>query len=304
MGIGTLHHSYMLTCRCKQECVDFVALVGPEYTVEEKNNLTSLGIKVITVPLLSQPNCTERRRWTGALTKFHIFNLTEYDHVIYIDPDVIILRPLSSLFQVPPWQVCSESRKDKCAPLHTGVMVIRPRRDIFHALLRDMALLPCANQCADQGLLHDILVKNEDTLKCTPSIGQLVGPWTFQLKVRFHDDVIPGFNSSVPDNASAALERVLKVYRRRHPMLHFVNAKPWDHDRKYVGAETLWWMAAAGAMHPSSEEAAGNGWLSRSLQTAWARWSLATLQKREVRRAMSSVSWAAFASPRFRDCNF
>lgn len=71
-----------------------------------------------------------------ALTKLHLFRLSPLFHtLIYLDADVLPLRPLDHLFESTAPHVlsaCSDTGWPDC--FNSGVMVIRPRESDFEGM--------------------------------------------------------------------------------------------------------------------------------------------------------------------------
>ncbi|KAG1754855.1 glycosyltransferase family 8 protein [Suillus paluster] len=87
------------------------------------------------------------------LTKLHVFRLTQYSKVIFLDADVLPLRPLSQLFQL--------DHEFSAVPdvgwpdiFNSGVMVLSPGEDKFKEL-QDLLKTNGSWDGGDQGLLNE-----------------------------------------------------------------------------------------------------------------------------------------------------
>jgi len=81
--------------------IPFIIIVPPHVSALKRGILSSEGATVIEFPLLNPTNWTARPdepRWIDQFTKLHLFNLTEYDRVLYLDTDMLLTRPLDSIF--------------------------------------------------------------------------------------------------------------------------------------------------------------------------------------------------------------
>jgi alpha-N-acetylglucosamine transferase len=96
---------------------------------------------------------TGRRDLAHSLTKLHLFRLTQYSKVIFLDADTLVLRPLSHLFDLP---VDFAAAPDQGWPdaFNSGVMVATPSIETFDALTAMMKQRGSWDG-GDQGLLND-----------------------------------------------------------------------------------------------------------------------------------------------------
>ncbi len=70
----------------------------------------------------------------NALTKLHIFRLGAlYDRIVYLDADVLPLRPLAQLFRLPNrFSACPDTGWPDC--FNSGVMVLQPDERDFEGM--------------------------------------------------------------------------------------------------------------------------------------------------------------------------
>lgn len=100
-----------------------------------------------------------------ALTKLHVFRLTRYSKVIFLDADVLPLRPLSHLFHL--------DHEFSAVPdvgwpdiFNSGVMVLSPGENKFEEL-RELLNTKGTWDGADQGLLNEWRGNNWNRLSFT-----------------------------------------------------------------------------------------------------------------------------------------
>ena len=72
------------------------------------------------------------------LPQLHIWGLTEYESIVYLDADTIVTRPLDELFLCDG--VCGVMRASE--RLNTGVLVVQPNATLFQQLLDAMPTTP------------------------------------------------------------------------------------------------------------------------------------------------------------------
>lgn len=79
-----------------------------------------------------------------------MWQLTEYDKVIFIDADLIVLQNMDEFFVYPQ---LSASRNDKYL-FNSGIMVLEPSNCVFEQLMRKSFVLGSYNG-GDQGFLNE-----------------------------------------------------------------------------------------------------------------------------------------------------
>ncbi|KAK0481673.1 glycogenin [Armillaria novae-zelandiae] len=128
----------------------FNVVVGVEVIAQEDDK----GLKLLGRPDLNT-----------VLTKLHVFRLTQYSKIIFLDADVLPIRPLSHLFSLPHE---FSAVPDVGWPdiFNSGVMVLSPGEDKFDEL---NALLKSKGSWdgGDQGLLNEWRGGNWDRLSFT-----------------------------------------------------------------------------------------------------------------------------------------
>ncbi|KAK7058372.1 glycogenin glucosyltransferase [Paramarasmius palmivorus] len=124
-----------------------------------------IGVEIITqeddknLRLLGRPDLST------VLTKLHVFRLTQYSKIIFLDADVLPIRPLSHLFTLP--------HEFSAAPdvgwpdiFNSGVMVLSPGEDKFREL-QDLLKSRGSWDGGDQGLLNEWRGQNWNRISFT-----------------------------------------------------------------------------------------------------------------------------------------
>lgn len=94
-----------------------------------------------------------RKDLAASLTKLHLFRLTQYDKIIFLDADTLVCRPLSQLFDLPqPFAAAPDSGWPDA--FNSGVMVATPNERTFKDLIKMMDERGSWDG-GDQGLLND-----------------------------------------------------------------------------------------------------------------------------------------------------
>ena len=85
----------------------------------------------------------------GAYSKLHLWNMTEYDRVIYLDSDTVVLHNITQLFHCGSF--CAAFRHSDL--FNSGVMVIQPSVVVFKDMIKEVPKLN-SYDVGDQGFFN------------------------------------------------------------------------------------------------------------------------------------------------------
>eukprot|EP01117_Protostelium_nocturnum_P011633 TRINITY_DN4227_c0_g1_i1.p1 TRINITY_DN4227_c0_g1~~TRINITY_DN4227_c0_g1_i1.p1 ORF type:complete len:557 (+),score=165.54 TRINITY_DN4227_c0_g1_i1:192-1862(+) len=169
---------------------DIVTLVDSNVPEELRNSLIMDGTRVMDIPKPIQNRYQDERifqsRFGPVMSKLNMFNMTEYEKIVYLDADTMVLENSDILFQ------CG----DFCAVFinpcifNSGVMVIKPSDKLFSEMISKLPYLPSYDG-ADQGFLNSYF---SDLLSAPlwkpPKEGEVSKPITgnYRLPTNFHVD--------------------------------------------------------------------------------------------------------------------
>ena len=76
--------------------------------------------------------------WRDCWTKFRIFDLTQFDKIVFLDADIMILKNLDHLFDYPHMTSCLDGEYFNLWPgwdhFNTGCVVIEPSHELFESI--------------------------------------------------------------------------------------------------------------------------------------------------------------------------
>ncbi|KAF8445579.1 nucleotide-diphospho-sugar transferase [Boletus edulis BED1] len=151
---------YETVCLVTPETVDVTAI-----RLLRKAFNVVIGVEVIVTPDAESLTLLGRPDLDTALTKLHVFRLTQYSKVVFLDADVLPLRPLTHLFHL--------EHELSAAPdvgwpdiFNSGVMVLSPGEDKFKEL-QELLHTKGTWDGADQGLLNEWRGSNWNRLSFT-----------------------------------------------------------------------------------------------------------------------------------------
>ena len=122
------------------------AIVTGDVSAQSKDVLRSQGIGVIdvespSVPIgLSKPG--DHPHWGNTFAKLLLFSLENFDKLIYVDSDMLILDNIDELFLEPHMSAVQAGRSvpgnELWTGLNSGLMVLRPERGLSEALVNSI----------------------------------------------------------------------------------------------------------------------------------------------------------------------
>lgn len=184
---------------------------------DSRKRLADLGIQLLDVEMIDSVNAGKGdnkqrlKDFTYTYTKLHIFGFTQYDKIIFLDSDLIVIKSIDHLFD----EVEDDFAACACTPywedvFNSGVMVIKPDKSTFRDLMIKKNILPTYDG-SDQGFLNSYF-KDWKKLDIKYNAGKRI-------------------YSETPDQWA----------KIDHHVIHFVGDKPWlGGEEGYEGLEAIW----------------------------------------------------------------
>ncbi|RWW52272.1 hypothetical protein BHE74_00041329 [Ensete ventricosum] len=130
---------------------DLVILVDETVSDHHRGGLEAAGWKVKTITRIRNPKAERDAYNEWNYSKFRLWQLTEYDKIIFIDADLLILRNIDFLFTMPEITATGNN----VTFFNSGVMVIEPCNCTFQLLMDHINEIESYNG-GDQGYLNEI----------------------------------------------------------------------------------------------------------------------------------------------------
>ncbi|KAM7276405.1 hypothetical protein ACFE04_018271 [Oxalis oulophora] len=130
---------------------DLVILVDETISLYHKSGLEAAGWKVRTIRRIRNPKAEKDAYNEWNYSKFRLWQLTDYDKIIFIDADLLILRNIDFLFSMPEISTTGNNG----TLFNSGVMVIEPSNCTFKLLMDHINEIESYNG-GDQGYLNEI----------------------------------------------------------------------------------------------------------------------------------------------------
>ncbi|XP_009420264.2 putative UDP-glucuronate:xylan alpha-glucuronosyltransferase 3 [Musa acuminata AAA Group] len=130
---------------------DLVILVDEAVSEQDRNGLEAAGWKVRVIERIRNPKAKRDAYNEWNYSKFRLWQLTDYDKVIFIDADLLVLRNIDFLFAMPEISAIGNNG----SLFNSGVMVIEPSNCTFQLLMDHIDDITSYNG-GDQGYLNEI----------------------------------------------------------------------------------------------------------------------------------------------------
>ncbi|KAE9600038.1 putative glucuronosyltransferase [Lupinus albus] len=148
-GAITLAQSLLQT-RTKR---DLILLIDTSISISKRRALATAGWKIRFISRIRNPNAKNGTYNEYNYTKFRLWQLTDYNKIIFIDADIIVLRNLDILFHFPQMSAVGNDQ----SIFNSGLMVIEPSNCTFQVLM-DLRNDVVSYNGGDQGFLNQIFV--------------------------------------------------------------------------------------------------------------------------------------------------
>lgn len=126
---------------------NFVVVTNEDIKQETKDRLEEKGYTVISKPKVNVPQSIKNKNkilpyWNNTFDKFNIFDLEEYDKIVYLDSDIYVRDNIDELFDKPNMSAVVAGKSfpgnESWEELNSGVMVIEPKKEIREELIKKM----------------------------------------------------------------------------------------------------------------------------------------------------------------------
>nr|XP_043607758.1 UDP-glucuronate:xylan alpha-glucuronosyltransferase 1-like [Erigeron canadensis] len=262
---------------------DLVILVDETISDYHRSGLELAGWKIRTIQRIRNPKAEKDAYNEWNYSKFRLWQLTDYEKIIFIDADLLILKNIDFLFGMPEISATGNNG----TLFNSGVMVIEPSNCTFNLLMDHINEITSYNG-GDQGYLNEIFTWWHRIPK---SINFLKNFW-------IGDD-------------DETIEKKTRLFGANPPelyVLHYLGMKPWlcfrDYDcnwnsdifREFASdvAHDRWWK-----LHDAMPSQLHQFCLLESRQKAQLEWD-----RREAKKgAFKDEHWKIkIRDPRLKTC--
>jgi lipopolysaccharide biosynthesis glycosyltransferase len=128
------------------------AILITDKVSERDARLLSVFAQVIRVDPIAAPKAVDNPRYAGVFTKLRAWELVMYKKVVFVDTDVVVVRNMDDLFDLPEWSVPVDASEKRYS---TGMMVLQPNLRTFGAMMVDLAETDLDMELPDLLFLQD-----------------------------------------------------------------------------------------------------------------------------------------------------
>ncbi|KAJ9186732.1 hypothetical protein P3X46_002275 [Hevea brasiliensis] len=186
---------------------DLILLLDKSISQPKREALAAAGWKIRLIKRIRNPRAEKHSYNEYNYSKFRLWQLTDYDKIIFIDSDILVLRNLDILFHFPEMTATGND----IWFFNSGIMVIEPSNCTFKILMNHRNDIISYNG-GDQGFLNEVFV------------------WWHRLPKRVN--FLKNFWANTTLEASVKNELFgadpPKVYS-----IHYLGFKPWNCFRDY-----------------------------------------------------------------------
>jgi lipopolysaccharide biosynthesis glycosyltransferase len=132
-----------------------LVLTTPNLSREASSHLEALGATIVRRTPLAYPFALNAARLRDnkpcRYAKLHLWSLSQYDKIVFLDGDTLVLSPIDDLFD--RFDALAAAPDLYPDTFNSGVMVLEPNEDIFASMLARYRETPSYN-LGDQGFLN------------------------------------------------------------------------------------------------------------------------------------------------------
>ncbi|XP_026394549.1 UDP-glucuronate:xylan alpha-glucuronosyltransferase 2-like isoform X1 [Papaver somniferum] len=132
---------------------DLVILIDASISQPKRDALAAAGWKIRMIKRIRNPRAEKDSYNEYNYSKFRLWQLTDYDKVIFIDADIVILRNSDLLFNFPQMSATGNDG----SIFNSGIMAIEPSNCTFKILMEKRKEIISYNG-GDQGFLNEVFV--------------------------------------------------------------------------------------------------------------------------------------------------
>ncbi|CAN6328176.1 unnamed protein product [Urochloa humidicola] len=187
---------------------DLVILVDETISDHHRRGLEAAGWKVRIIQRIRNPKATRDAYNEWNYSKFRLWQLTDYDKIIFIDADLLILRNVDFLFAMPEITATGNN----ATLFNSGVMVIEPSNCTFQLLMDHINEITSYNG-GDQGYLNEI--------------------FTWWHRIPKHMNFLKHFWEGDTEEMKAKKTQLFGAEPPILYVLHYLGMKPWLCFRDY-----------------------------------------------------------------------
>lgn len=155
-GIMVLYHSLMRT----GTDYPFLLLISDSVSEESRKVLSNCGIeyKLMQCTIENPTAIAKDDHWAFTYSKLDIFSQTQYDKIVFLDADMLIVKNIDELFDKPHMSAVNAGgmlpEYRHWTGLNSGLMVIEPSCELYRDMLGKVGKIENVEKGGDQDFLQ------------------------------------------------------------------------------------------------------------------------------------------------------
>jgi hypothetical protein len=219
-GVEALGHSI----RATGTTTPTVVMVTDDVTPPTRARLAEQGWIVRDIEPVKNPTAVGQLlfpRFEGVFAKLRAWELDEFDKVVLLDADMVVLHSIDDLFERPELAAAPDFLRPDC--FNSGAMVLEPSRAKLARMLEAIAAAPTYDG-GDQGFLNSFFGD------------WYTGPADRRLPTWYN---LPNFIYQFMHGHPTLRGEVEREAR----IIHYLVQKPWEAAPTVTGGSEIWWNA-------------------------------------------------------------
>ena len=196
----------LVTDKVSTACLELLRQIGVTYEVVD-----TISVSEEIHNYNSQLNARLAVTWKDCWTKFRIFDQTQFDKIVFLDADIMVLKNLDHLFQKPHMTSCLDGEYFNIWPgrdhFNSGCIVIEPSHELFENIMA------YANQLTVDQIIYQEPFADQELLN------QYFSDWVEKKELhlnKYYDVFAPYVQTDQLDDLT-----------KNCYFIHYVGRKPW-----------------------------------------------------------------------------
>lgn len=137
---------------------NYVVVVNEDIHNYIINDLKNRGYIVIKKDKITFDSVDNKvyKYWHNTFDKFHVFDLDEYDKIVYLDSDMMVVKNIDELFDLPHMSavIAGKDMVNEWEEIGSGLMVIEPKNGTKDALINTLKNTDYKKDIGDQDVIE------------------------------------------------------------------------------------------------------------------------------------------------------
>lgn len=203
---------------CKEK---FVVMVSEKVSKKVKERLSKLmNVVVFNEDIEFDKDITKDNKgffekWNSTFFKLKVLTMCEYEKIVLLDADMVVMRNLDSLFAKPHMSCAfAETLRDKRIRLNSGLIVLEPSQELYNTMVS--AIIPTKE------LLKGKSIGDQNVFR------YVYPDWPCQNELHL-EPVYNCYNTDIDEFIEKNIFSFNDIY-----VVHYTLTKPWEIDDKVL----------------------------------------------------------------------